>query len=420
MKNLKNLLIQKILEKEPLTSDEFLNKIKEGKIVILFNKKRKKQIVPVAVGEGLYTKVNANIGKSPQFSSIKEELEKLKVAEEAGTDTIMDLSVGDDGDEVRSAIVEHSNVPIGSVPIYRCPTYAKKKNKYFINMTPDEILKCIEDELKSGIDYITVHAGLTFETLNRIKNEKRIGGIVSRGGILMVEWMEYNKKENPLYEFYDDLLDIAKKYSATLSLGDGLRPGAIADSTDGIQIQELIILGELVERARKKNVQAMVEGPGHVPLQHIEMNVKLEKRLCKGAPFYVLGPVVTDVAAGYDHIVGAIGGAFAAYHGVDFLCYLTPSEHLGLPLKEDVREGIIVSRIAAHIGDIAKGIKGADNWDKEISQYRANLNWEKLLTRVLDPVKANEIFNRYPVSKSNECTMCGKFCPVKKTKEVLD
>ncbi len=412
--------ITEILKEEPLSEEEFTERLESGRIVILYNKKRKKKIKPVAVGEGLYTKVNANIGKSPEFSSLEEELEKLKVAVEAGADTVMDLSVGDDADEVRAAVVENSSVPVGSVPIYRCPTVAKRKGKYFIDMSPDEILECIEEELKLGIDYITVHVGLTLEALTRIKNEKRIGGVVSRGGALMIEWMEYNKKENPLYEYYDDLLNIAREYSATLSLGDGLRPGAIADSSDGIQMQELIILGELVERAREKGVQAMVEGPGHIPLHHIEMNVKLEKRLCHGAPFYVLGPVVTDVAAGYDHIVGAIGGALAAYYGVDFLCYLTPSEHLGLPLKEDVREGVIVSRIAAHIGDIAKGIRGAEEWDREISEARARLDWGKVLTGVIDPLKAQEIFKRYPVPQSKECTMCGEFCPIKKTKEVLN
>jgi phosphomethylpyrimidine synthase len=331
----------------------------------------------------------------------------------------MDLSTGGNVDRIRKAIVEASGVPIGTVPIYQVAIESRKKKRPFLKASVDDIFEVIERHLDDGVDFITVHCGVTRESIKGLKRKKRVCGVVSRGGSMMIEWMEFNKKENPLYEYYNRLLKLAKKYEATLSLGDGLRPGTIADSTDRYQIKELIVIGELVKWARDAKVSVMVEGPGHIPIHEIEANIRLEKNICDGAPFYVLGPLVTDIGAGYDHIVSAIGGALAAYYGADYLCYVTPSEHLGLPNVEEVREGVIASKLAAHAADIAKGIKKARQVDLKVARARYSLNWQKMLKLLIDPDKATKIFKRSRSKSDQTCTMCGEFCAMKKIREVI-
>lgn len=409
--------LTRVAKKEGTTPECLADYIKRGRIVLLKN--RKHSIEPIAVGEGLRTKVNANIGTSPDFASLKYELKKLAVAIEAGTDTVMDLSTGGNIDQIRKEIISASPVPIGTVPIYQVAINLRKKRRPFPKASVNEIFEVIEGHLEDGVDFITVHCGVTKNSIEGINKRKRICGIVSRGGSMMIEWIKLNKRENPLYEYYGRLLKLAKKYNATLSLGDGLRPGAIADATDEYQIKELITIGELVKLAKKEGVSVMVEGPGHIPINEIEANIRIEKSICDGAPFYVLGPLVTDVGAGYDHIVAAIGGALAAYYGADFLCYVTPSEHLGLPNVDEVREGVIALRIAAHAADIGKGIKRAKEIDLKLSQARFALNWQKMLNLLIDPPKAKEIFKRKRSKSSLTCTMCGEFCAMKKTREVL-
>ncbi|MBF8251329.1 MAG: phosphomethylpyrimidine synthase, partial [Deltaproteobacteria bacterium] len=347
---------------EGVSVDFIRDGVAKGNIAICRNKRR--DIEPLAIGKGLRTKVNANIGTSGDSSDLSVELEKLRVAVKAGADAVMDLSTGGSLDDIRKEIIKQSPVTIGTVPIYSAVVELNQRGKTFIDMTADDLFRAIEKHAEDGVDFITVHCGVTRSSIERLDNEGRLMDIVSRGGSMTAAWMAKNGKENPLYEQYDRLLDIAREYELVLSLGDGLRPGSIADATDRAQIHELITLGELTQRAWDKGVQVMVEGPGHVPLDQIEANILLQKRLCHGAPFYVLGPLVTDIAPGYDHITSAIGGAIAARAGADFLCYVTPSEHLRLPDIDDVREGVMASRIAAHAGDIAKGVKGA--LDKDI------------------------------------------------------
>ncbi|MFN3568045.1 MAG: phosphomethylpyrimidine synthase ThiC, partial [Caldimicrobium sp.] len=362
----------------------------------------------------LKTKVNVNIGTSKDRPNLEEEISKLEIALKYGTDTVMDLSTGGPLDEIRKIIREKCPVPLGTVPIYQAAIEAvEKHHKSIVHMTVSEIFDVLQRQAEDGVDFMTVHCGITRTALERLKNKERILGVVSRGGSFIIEWMVYNGKENPLYEYYDELLDLAAAYDITLSLGDGLRPGCIADATDGPQIQELITLGELTLRAWEKGVQVMIEGPGHVPLDQIEANMKLQKQLCFNAPFYVLGPLPTDIAPGYDHIVGAIGGAIAGAFGADFLCYLTPAEHLRLPTIEDVKEGIIASKIAAHIADLVKGIKGAWEWDLEMAKARAALDWEKQIELSIDPEKARKYRLEGGISKSKACTMCGEYCAIK-------
>lgn len=394
----------------------------EGTIVIPANvyHREKENFQPRGIGKGLITKVNANIGTSGDIESIELELEKLKVAIKYGADAVMDLSTGDHIDETRKIIIENSPVMVGTVPIYQAAKEAVDKYGFIGKMTVDDLFNVIEKHCQDGVDFITVHCGVTLSSLERLRNEGRIMNIVSRGGALMAEWMVYNEKENPLYEHYDRLLEIAKKYDVTLSLGDGMRPGCIADATDRCQIEELIVLGELVDRAREADVQAMVEGPGHVPLDQVEANIILQKRLCHNAPFYVLGPIVTDIAPGYDHIAGAIGGAIAARAGADFLCYLTPAEHLALPDVEDVKEGVIAARIAGHAADIVKGVPGALEWDLEMAKARENLDWERQFELAIDPEKARRYREeRKPQKDEETCTMCGKLCSIKRVHEYL-
>ncbi|MCD5390494.1 phosphomethylpyrimidine synthase ThiC [candidate division NPL-UPA2 bacterium] len=397
--------------------EKFIQKgLAEGTIVIPANVNRH-SLKACGIGKGLRTKVNANIGTSQDETILEGELRKMKVAIEAGADTLMDLSTSGDLDEMRRRILEECRLPLGTVPIYQAAVEAAKNKKGIINMEEEDIFSAIERQAEDGVDFVTLHCGVTLETLQRLRTEGRITDVISRGGAFLVTWMVHNERENPLYEKYDRILDIARKYDVTLSLGDGMRPGSIADSTDRAQVQELILLGELAQRAWDEDVQVMIEGPGHIPLNEIEANVLLEKKLCRGAPFYVLGPLVTDIAPGYDHITAAIGGAIAASAGADFLCYVTPSEHLRLPTVEDVREGVIATRIAAHAADIAKGIKGASDWDLKVSKLRKARKWEEQMKLVLDPERARKYRQESKPEMSDVCTMCGQYCALKVVNE---
>jgi len=376
-------------------------------------------IAPAAVGRGMRIKVNANIGTSSDASSVEEELEKALVAIEYGADMIMDLSTGGNIAETRRRIIEAVRVPVGTVPIYEACVRAAKERKGMVRMTADDLFAMIGEHLAGGVDFITVHCGVTRAVVDRLREQGRLTDIVSRGGAFMVEWMLANDRENPLYEEYDRLLDLTMRHDAVLSLGDGLRPGCLADATDRAQIGELVVLGELVDRARRAGVQTMVEGPGHIPLDQVETNVKIMKSLARNAPFYVLGPLVTDIAPGYDHITSAIGGALAGMYGADFLCYVTPSEHLCLPTKEDVKQGVIAGRIAAHAADIARGYPGARDRDDAMSEARKRLDWERMFELAVDPALARA---RRAASKPRDeklCTMCGEFCAMKRIGDVL-
>jgi phosphomethylpyrimidine synthase len=389
-------------------------RIAEGTAIICHNNLHTNGI-PLAVGKGLRTKVNANIGTSKDDKSIDKELEKARVAVAAGADAIMDLSTGGPIDEIRAAIIRETQACIGSVPLYQAAVdTVTRKGKAMVEMTVDEIFAGIKKHLDDGVDFITVHCGVTRAAVEQMDSEGRIMEVVSRGGSFTIEWMTYNNAENPLYEYYDRLLELVKPYDATLSLGDGFRPGCLVDATDRAQIQELITLGALTQRAWDTGIQVMIEGPGHVPLNQIEANIQLQKRLCHGAPFYVLGPLVTDIAPGYDHITCAIGGALAAAAGADFLCYVTASEHLALPNVADVHEGVIASRIAAHAGDIVKGVKGAIDKDIAMAKCRKALDWEGQFAQALDPEKARRIRAESGVDEEHgACTMCGEFCAYK-------
>ncbi len=411
----------KIVAKKEGVDPEFVRKgIAEGTIVIPANKNHK-NLDPNGFGEGLSIKVNANFGTSEDSSDIDTELKKLDVAVSAGADAVMDLSTGDKIVETRRKIMEEAEVPLGTVPIYQAIVEVLQRGKAIVDMTVDDLFNVIKEQVKDGVDFITVHCGLTLETIRHLKEEGRITDIVSRGGSFMTGWMLYNGEENPLYQYYDRLLEICYQYDVTLSLGDGLRPGSLADATDRAQIHELLILGELVDRARAAEVQVMVEGPGHVPYDQIETNIRLQKELCKGAPFYVLGPLVTDIALGYDHIASAIGGTLAAFAGADFLCYVTPAEHVGLPDVEDVKEGVIASKIAAHAADIAKGLKGAKQRDLQMAKARKNLDWEQQMELAIDPQKAKRLRKEYNERLTDEdtCTMCGPYCALKIVEEAL-
>jgi len=410
--------MKSVAENEKLDAEFIRKGIAEGNIVIPANINHV-NLKPYGIGKGLRTKVNANFGTSSDYGSIQTELEKLRAAIECGADAVMDLSTGGDIAKTRRAMLKVATVPFGTVPIYQASIQAIKEHGAIVKMTVDSLFKSIEEHAKDGVDFVTVHCGVTRSSIARLKEQGRVTDVVSRGGAFLVGWMLHNDKENPLYEQYDRLLEIGRKYDVTLSLGDGMRPGCLADATDRAQIEELMVLGELVERARKAGVQVMVEGPGHVPLNQIEANVKLEKVICKGAPFYVLGPLVTDIGAGYDHITGAIGGAIAAMAGADFLCYVTPTEHLGLPDVEDVRTGVIASRIAGHAADIAKGVKGAADWDLKMAQARKKLDWEAQINLSLRPEYSRNVHNKHHAN-SEACSMCGDYCAMKVVGEYLN
>jgi len=408
-----------VAEKEGVETDVIMQGLAEGEIIIPANVNHT-NLIPCGIGsKGLRTKVNANIGTSSDFCDLNTELRKLQTAIVFGADTVMDLSTGGDISGIRRAIISASTMPVGTVPIYQAGIEAIENRGAIVNMSVDDIFTVIREHAKDGVDFMTVHCGVTRASVARLKKQGRITDVVSRGGAFLIGWMLHNDAENPLYQFYDRLLDLALEYDFALSLGDGLRPGCLADATDRAQIEELIILGELVEHSREIGVQAMVEGPGHLPLDQIATNVQLEKSLCQGAPFYVLGPLVTDIGAGYDHITAAIGGAIAAAAGADFLCYVTPTEHLSLPNVEDVKEGVIASRIAAHAADIVKSIKGAKEWNEQMSRARRALDWETQAKLSLDTELSQQIHSKIPAEGAT-CSMCGKYCAMAIIEKYLD
>lgn len=376
-------------------------------------------IKPLGIGRGLRTKINANIGTSKDKISLDDEMEKLDMLVKYGADAVMDLSTGGPIRDIRKLLLRKSPIAVGTVPIYEAVAKAAEDRGSIAKMSSDELFTIIEEHAEQGVDFVTVHSGFTRRTIETLRDESRILDIVSRGGAFLVEWMIYNDRENPLYEDYDRLLEISRKYDLTLSLGDSARPGCLADATDRTQIDELLTLGELRDRAVEAGVQVIIEGPGHVPLNQVELNIKMQKEICKGAPFYVLGPLVTDIAMGYDHIAAAIGGAIAGAAGADFLCYVTPAEHIRLPNIEDVKEGVIASKIAAHAADIAKGVKGAMELDIEMAKRRKALDWNGQIALSLNPDKVKQWRAEVPPTESHVCSMCGDFCAIKTVEEAL-
>ena len=395
-------------------SVEFLMQgVAQGVIAIPKNNNHRFEKV-MAVGKGLSTKVNANIGSSKDHQGVEQELKKLCVALKAGTDAVMDLSMGGDLNDVRREILNNCPIPLGTVPIYQSVAEVVENQKREIgSVTKEEIFATIRQQAEDGVDFMTIHCGITRNTLERLRGQERLMGVVSRGGSFIIEWMTFNHKENPFYEHYDELLAILKEHEVTLSLGDSVRPGCLADATDAGQLQELIHLGELTQRAWDAGVQVIIEGPGHMPMDQIEANVILQKRICRGAPFYVLGPLVTDIAPGYDHITGAIGGAIAAKAGADFLCYVTPAEHLKLPDMDDVRDGVIASKIAAHAADICKLGPRAMDRDISMAKCRNALDWKGQIELSLDPEKARRFRDEGGTYKGDACSMCGSYCAIK-------
>jgi phosphomethylpyrimidine synthase len=409
--------MKQIAEYEGLEAEDIRQGVARGVIVIPANINHA-NLRPRGIGKGLSTKVNANIGTSSDYGNAETELQKLKICLDYRADAVMDLSTGGDIPSIRRKIISACSLPVGTVPIYQAGVAAVGKEGAMVKMTADGLFASIEEHARDGVDFVTVHCGVTRAAIARLKQQKRVTDVVSRGGAFLIGWILYNEQENPLYQQYDRLLEIAREYDVTLSLGDGMRPGCLADATDRAQIEELLTLGELVQRAQEAGVQVMVEGPGHVPLNQIETNIRLQKAVCKEAPFYVLGPLVTDVAAGYDHITGAIGGAIAAAAGADFLCYVTPAEHLSLPDPEDVKQGIIASRIAAHAADIVKEVKGAREWDLKMSMARKRLDWESQAKLSIDPERARLVHSKH-ASAGKACSMCGGFCAMALVEEYL-
>ncbi|WP_312334648.1 phosphomethylpyrimidine synthase ThiC [Anaerospora hongkongensis] len=405
-----------VAAKENMRPQELAELVAAGKVVIPANKGHV-SLSPEGIGTGLRTKINVNLGVSKDCCDIHFELDKVKRAIELKAEAIMDLSCYGKTQEFRRKLVEISSAMIGTVPMYDAVGMLDKELK---DITVDEFFAVVERHAQDGVDFMTVHCGINAVTAERVKNNKRLTNIVSRGGSLLFAWMELNNRENPFFEYFDRLLDICEQYDVTLSLGDACRPGSIQDSTDASQIEELIVLGELTKRAWARNVQVMIEGPGHMALNEIAANMMLEKKLCHGAPFYVLGPVVTDIAPGYDHITSAIGGAIAAANGADFLCYVTPAEHLRLPTIDDMKEGIIATRIAAHAADIAKGIPGARDWDNQMSAARAEVDFPRMIELAIDPEKARRYREESKPECEDTCTMCGKMCPMKNMKKILN
>jgi phosphomethylpyrimidine synthase len=408
--------MEEVLHNESISKQDLMEKMAQGRIVIPANRNHT-NLRAAGVGEGLTTKINVNLGVSKDVCSFDGEMKKAELALKFKADAIMDLSVSGDTEGFRKRLVKDVPVMIGTVPIYDTLTRTGKPTE---ELTLEDWFRTVEIHAENGIDFITIHAGLTSKCVQSITTNPRLCGIVSRGGSILFEWIKKTGQENPFYEHFDRLLDICAQHDVCISLGDGLRPGAIRDSTDAPQIEELITLGELTKRAWERKVQVIIEGPGHVPLHEVEMNMKLQKKLCHNAPFYVLGPLVTDIAPGYDHITSAIGGALAAMHGADFLCYVTPAEHLRLPSAEDVKEGIIASKIAAHAGDLAKGIPGAIDRDNAMSKARGKLDWEGQFEQALDPEKARAYRDSSrPKDGGDVCTMCGDFCAVKRVEGLL-
>lgn len=411
-KGMQTTIVKKIAKSEGVAEGAIIKNIAGGMVVVPKNKIRSLKR-PCGIGKGLRTKINANIGASKDYSSVGFELKKLRAAESLGADTVMDLSTSKDLKKVRAGILRGSNIPFGTVPVYEIAVLGTGKYGSIAGIPESFFIKTLEGQAREGVDFFTIHAGVTKATLNSLKESGRTMGIVSRGGAILSEWMLKNSKENPLYRLFDEILDIAKAFDITLSLGDGMRPGAIIDATDEPQIHELLVLGHLQKRAIAKGVQVIIEGPGHVPLNQIKTNVELEKSVCNGAPLYVLGPLVTDIAPGYDHITSAIGGAMAAGFGADFLCYVTPSEHLRLPTIEDVKEGVIAAKIAAHAADIAKNVPGAAEKDLAISKARFSRNWKRQFELAIDPKKCKAYRKKSTPAIKDVCTMCSEYCAIK-------
>jgi len=410
-----------IAKKEQVDTEFIRQGIAKGRIIV--PKSNQRDTDPIGIGEGLLVKINANIGSSKRVCNIEEEIEKAKIAVKFGADTVMDLSTGvteKDVNDIRKKILDEIRVPIGTVPIYQSALRALEKKGAIINFDEDDLFNVVEQQAKEGVDFFTIHVGVTKDLVNYLKDHPRNMGIVSRGGTFLAAWILENDLENPFNSNYEYLLDMAKQYDFTLSLGDGMRPGSIFDSTDYAQIQELIEISKLVKRAWAENVQVMVEGPGHIPANEIERNIKIMKSLCDNAPFYVLGPLVTDIAPGYDHLVSAIGGVMAGLAGADYLCYVTPSEHLALPNKEEVKRGVIASKIAAHAVNIAKYGKKASDWDYRMDIARKNLDWEAMIKESIDPELSREIHYRNGIMDDDVCSMCGDFCAIKILKDALD
>ena len=405
-----------VAKKEQMDVEELRKLVAAGRVIIPCNKKHT-AIDPNGIGEMLKTKINVNLGISRDCVDMDMELAKVQSAVDLGAEAIMDLSSFGDTRTFRKKITSTCSAMLGTVPIYDAVVYYHKALK---EITAKEWLDIVRMHAQDGVDFMTIHCGLNRETAKRFKNNKRLMNIVSRGGSIIFAWMEMTGEENPFYQYYDEVLEICREYDVTMSLGDACRPGCLADATDTAQIEELIVLGELTKRAWEKDVQVMIEGPGHMPLNQIEANMTIQKTLCHGAPFYVLGPLVTDVAPGYDHITAAIGGAIAASHGAAFLCYVTPAEHLRLPNLEDVKEGIIASKIAAHAADLAKGVKGAREWDDKMSYARKKLDWEGMFACAIDPEKARRYRAEAAPEKEDTCSMCGNFCAVKNMNRILD
>ncbi|NMB75762.1 MAG: phosphomethylpyrimidine synthase ThiC [Myxococcales bacterium] len=408
--------IRAVAKAEGTVPQELSEKLARGEVVVTRNRRRA-DLRPLGIGTNLRIKVNANLGTSRDALDIEREIRKARAALEAGADTVMDLSTGGNLADIRRRIMEAAPLPLGTVPVYEAAARAMDRGSSFCEMTEDDLFAVIAEHLGSGVDFITVHCGVTLRTLELMERQGRLLDVVSRGGALLIAWMRYHERENPLYAQFDRLLELAHEADATLSLGDGFRPGATADATDRAQIHELILLGELQARALEQGVQVMIEGPGHVPLDQIQANVLLEKRLCRNAPFYVLGPLATDRAPGYDHITGAIGGALAGWAGADFLCYVTPAEHLGLPDEEDVRAGVIASRIAAAAAELARGRPEALEREREMSRCRKALDWEGMYRFALDPQRARKVRGKAPPGDESVCSMCGEFCAVKIQRE---
>jgi phosphomethylpyrimidine synthase len=408
--------MKRVAEREPhLTAEQIRDEVAAGRMIIPANKVHLGyQLDPMCIGRASKTKVNANMGASPISSGTEEEIDKLKWAEKWGADTVMDLSTGGNIDECRQAIIQNSTVPIGTVPIYSMIIARRLED-----LDDASILQMLRHQAKQGVDYFTIHAGVLMEHLELVK--ERLIGIVSRGGSLLAKWMIHNKKQNPMYVLWEQICDILREYDVSFSIGDGLRPGGLADATDRAQLAELCTLGELTERAWRKGVQVMIEGPGHVPFDQIEFNMKLQRQLCHGAPFYVLGPLVTDIFPGYDHITSCIGATAAGYHGASMLCYVTPKEHLGLPKKDDVKQGCIAYKIAAHAADVALGIPGTRDRDDELTKARAALNWEKHFELSFDPEFARALHDEDLDVDTDFCAMCGHdWCSVRISKEIAE
>ena len=402
--------------KEQMEPGELMELMAQGKAIIPCNRLHT-SIDPSAIGSMLKTKINVNLGTSRDWKDVDMELEKVRDAVKMGAESIMDLSSFGDTRTFRQSLTRECPAMIGTVPIYDAVVYYHKPLK---EITSEEWLKIVEMHAQDGVDFLTIHVGINKSTAKRFKDAKRLTNIVSRGGSIIFAWMEMTGEENPFYEHFDRILDICQEYDVTLSLGDACRPGCLEDASDISQMEELITLAELTRRAWEKNVQVMIEGPGHIPMDQIAANMKMEKRLCHGAPFYVLGPLVTDIAPGYDHITSAIGGAIAAANGADFLCYVTPAEHLRLPDLSDVREGIVASKIAAHAADIAKGVRGARKPDNEMAEARQRFDWDAQFRLAIDGEKAKAYYESVPASDKHSCSMCGKMCAVRTTNRILN